>query len=157
MNRRGILKGLLAAPVAAKHMGEKIASGLTSPGLAAGPPLFDGPGYGSVTAKRSGNAVVGRNDWLSEQVSVTKAHIAKLISRSIDDREAKNIAHHCRARAMQCLDPDLYAARSLSLSVKIHMQTQRNIDEHYTRAVAEQENALSHFMKQLAGVGNNRG
>lgn len=139
-SRRSFLKGLLAAPAAARHLGEKIILGVTDPGLGH-PPAFpySSPDFGSVEGVE--------NNYLDTQIARYTKRLEELLLGQLDPEEYRTTHKYARTQAFSSLDPDLYTSRSLSLSAKIHLQTQRNLNRLLEEKKIEAKSLLQEFIK----------
>lgn len=132
MNRRGIIAGLLGAPIAAKAA----AGASPSPFMTAVP-------YDDWT----GGACVQAPGIPAPQV-MRLARAAGLFT----DEMLRNAAR-VDIGSPQALDPDLFAAKSFSLSAKIVMQRERDIERRVANAFLDDDRGLwglYHRMREVA-------
>lgn len=131
MNRRGLLKLLGAAPVAAPVIAREAATraGVTPLGA-----LVEG-GYPIGSAPSP--SCVSEADWVTDWCR-------RVFTKAWADEERRQ----SRMFQPQRLDPDLASSRSLSLSAALRIQRERDVERRIER---ERDNAKRRFM-ELTGL-----
>lgn len=107
--RRGFLRLIAAAPVAAPVMAREAASRAGVAALGSGYPMCD-PAVPSQNSE---------GDWVT---SVAK----KVFSKAWEDEQRERVGKW----SVSILDPDLASSRSLSLSAAMRLQRERNIERY---------------------------
>lgn len=133
VGRRGFLRTMLAAPAAAKAVSDRAiaeAVGLNPIGLGGYGP--SPPGGAPLAANAGALSTSGR-----------VSRLFKFLKKSggLPRFELEKIRRECRY--VHTLDPDLAALRSFSMSVKIQMQRERNIERTIEQTLAYQTYAAA--------------
>lgn len=121
MNRRGVLKRLMMAPLAAKSAAEEVARqvGGIYPGLGA-PALHTG------LASSAGDVVSVPSSGSS--VRTVPYQVVQNLARGMFRQQVEDVLR-LEARNFSQLDPDLaFAKKSWSMAAKIHEQRRRNLE-----------------------------
>ena len=113
MNRRSFLKFIPAGVIGAKQAAEKLALG-TADALGSGlGAQYAGAFYDAVETKGP-SSIYGDGSWIRES-------LARLV-------DPEWLAEMRRNTHVDCIDPDLASMQSISLSVKMQMQRDRNVE-----------------------------
>lgn len=129
MNRRGILGALVGAPVAGPALVKEAAAQMAltpapSAGLASG-------AIGSMQAAMNGEK------WMDPEDALRKAFRLGLVSREKLAELLAGMTISGGPAAPYNLDADLIAAKSFSMTARVRMQRERNIDREISRFLAK--------------------
>lgn len=141
MKRRNFLKGLFAAPAAVPAVMAEAQS------MVMGSVTHPTDRLIGATPSNywiSGTKTPDSKYWQSE-LTGAKNYLAELLSP-----ERRQIAISNTLRHLSRLDPDIAAMRSLSMSARMRMQAERNVDRETASDVASIEGRIKHFTEQLS-------
>lgn len=128
VGRRGFLRLIAAAPVAAPVVAREAAQKAGISSLAAGMP--EAP-YGGATGAHS-----GEGDWIKDTCK-------RVFSREWEETRREQMMTYLPNR----LDPDLASSRSLSLSAALLIQRDRNIERNIECERADALRSFRRFFK----------
>lgn len=144
MERRGFLKATAAAVLGGRKIAADVAASVGGMGLSSSAPI-----KGLTTAMNPLFEGPEKDDWFEKEIT---RHTKRLL-RGFTDAELRNLRDEARHMALQSLDSDLFVNRSLSLSAKIHLQTEREFARLQEYRRTGWENSLRQLKKAALGGG----